>query len=61
VQHRATPQPRPGKYPGYRRLLEYKAIAAGLDRDPSVISHEVGRHGGRADYQADRDRQGAAA
>jgi transposase, IS30 family len=37
---------------GLAEGLEYKAIAAGLDRDPSVVSREVGRHGGRADYRA---------
>jgi transposase, IS30 family len=37
---------------GLAEGLEYTAIAAGLDRDPSVISREVGRHGGRADYRA---------
>jgi transposase, IS30 family len=33
---------------GLAEGLEYKAIAARLSRDPSVISREVGRHGGRA-------------
>jgi Helix-turn-helix domain len=37
---------------GLAEGLEYKAIATGLDRDPSVISREVCRHGGRAGYRA---------
>src|SRR3954462_6794126 len=37
---------------GLAEGLEYKAIAARLYRDPSVISREVGRHGGRAEYRA---------
>src|SRR5919107_833641 len=37
---------------GLAEGLEYKAIAAGLGRDPSVISREVSRHGGRAAYRA---------
>src|SRR5919107_1313609 len=39
---------------GLAEGLEYKAIAAGLGRDPSVISREVSRHGGRAAYRAAR-------
>jgi IS30 family transposase len=32
--------------------LQYKEIAFGLGRDPSVISREVRRHGGREHYRA---------
>src|SRR5690348_3994400 len=32
--------------------LQFKEIALGLDRDPSVISREVSRHGGREHYRA---------
>jgi transposase, IS30 family len=32
--------------------LQFKEIALGLGRDPSVISREVGRHGGREHYRA---------
>ena len=31
--------------------LQFKEIALGLDRDPSVISREVSRHGGRERYR----------
>lgn len=37
---------------GLAEGLEFKQIALLLGRDPSVISREVGRHGGRADYRA---------
>jgi transposase, IS30 family len=37
---------------GLAEGLEYKEIACGLDRDPSVVSREVGRHGGRTGYRA---------
>jgi transposase, IS30 family len=32
--------------------LQYKQIAFRVGRDPSVISREVARHGGRIDYRA---------
>jgi IS30 family transposase len=32
--------------------LPYKEIGLRLGRDPSVISREVGRHGGRGEYRA---------
>lgn len=32
--------------------LQFKEIAFGLGRDPSVISREVRRHGGREAYRA---------
>lgn len=37
---------------GLAEGLEFKEIAARLERDPSIISREVGRHGGRAGYRA---------
>jgi transposase, IS30 family len=37
---------------GLAEGLEFKQIAARIGRDPSVISREVGRHGGRAGYRA---------
>lgn len=37
---------------GLAESLEYKEIAALIDRDPSVVSREVARHGGRGGYRA---------
>lgn len=37
---------------GLAEGLQYKEIAARLDRDPSIISREVARHGGRSGYRA---------
>src|SRR5260221_12075393 len=31
--------------------MQDKEIAAGIGRDPSVVSREIGRHGGRAAYR----------
>jgi IS30 family transposase len=46
---------------GLAEGLEFKQIAAQIGRDPSVISREVGRHGGRAGYRAAlADEQAAA-
>jgi IS30 family transposase len=36
---------------GLVELLEYKDIAARVGRDPSVVSREVSRHGGRDGYR----------
>ena len=47
---------------GLAEGLEFKQIAARVGRDPSVISREVGRHGGRTGYRATQaDEQAAAA
>lgn len=37
---------------GVAELLRYKDIAARIGRDPSVVSREVARHGGRRRYRA---------
>ena len=37
---------------GLAEGLQYKEIASRLGRDPSVISRDVARHGGRASYRA---------
>ncbi len=37
---------------GLAEGLKYKEIAGRIRRDPSVISREVARHGGRNDYRA---------
>jgi IS30 family transposase len=37
---------------GLAEGLEYKEIARLIDRDPSVISRDVARHGGRVEYRA---------
>jgi hypothetical protein len=37
---------------GLAEGLQYKQIACRVRRDPSVISREVARHGGRSDYRA---------
>ena len=37
---------------GVAESLEYKDIAARIGRDPSIVSREVARHGGRAGYRA---------
>lgn len=37
---------------GLAEGLQYKQIACRVGRDPSVISREVARHGGRNDYRA---------
>lgn len=37
---------------GLAEGLEFKQIGARIGRDPSVISREVGRHGGRGGYRA---------
>jgi len=47
---------------GLAEGLQYKQIAARIGRDPSVISREVARHGGRNRYRAaPADEQAAAA
>ena len=35
---------------GLAGLLEYKDIAVRIGRDPSIVSREVARHGGRDRY-----------
>jgi IS30 family transposase len=45
---------------GLAEALEYKEIADQIDRDPSVVSREVARHGGRAAYRATVADQAAA-
>ncbi len=37
---------------GLAESLQYKEIGLRLGRDASVISREVGRHGGREHYRA---------
>lgn len=37
---------------GLAEGLEYKEIAGRIGRNPSIVSREVGRHGGRAGYRA---------
>ncbi|MEU5941932.1 helix-turn-helix domain-containing protein [Micromonospora sp. NPDC047548] len=37
---------------GLAEGLEYKQIGVLIGRDPSVVSREVARHGGRAGYRA---------
>nr|MDT0663344.1 helix-turn-helix domain-containing protein [Micromonospora sp. DSM 115978] len=37
---------------GLAEGLEYKEIARLIDRNPSVVSRDVARHGGRAQYRA---------
>ncbi|GIF04628.1 hypothetical protein Asi03nite_21660 [Actinoplanes siamensis] len=37
---------------GLAEGLEYKEIARLIDRNPSIISRDVARHGGRAAYRA---------
>ena len=37
---------------GLAEGLEYKEIARLIDRNPSIISRDVARHGGRAEYRA---------
>ncbi|WP_139319344.1 helix-turn-helix domain-containing protein, partial [Pseudonocardia sp. Ae706_Ps2] len=37
---------------GLAEGLSYKQIASVVGRDPSVISREVRRHGGRHEYRA---------
>ena len=37
---------------GLAEELEFKQIASRIGRDPSVVSREVARHGGRAGYRA---------
>nr|WP_235926227.1 helix-turn-helix domain-containing protein [Actinokineospora pegani] len=37
---------------GLVELLEFRVIAVRIGRDPSVVSREVGRHGGREGYRA---------
>jgi IS30 family transposase len=46
---------------GLAESLEYKDIADRIDRDPSVVSREVARHGGRTGYRATVADQAAAA
>ena len=46
---------------GLAERLEFKQIAARVGRDPSVISREVARHGGRAGYRAAAADEQAAA
>jgi transposase, IS30 family len=42
---------------GLAESLEYREIAALIGRDPSVVSRELARHGGRDGYRAvDADR-----
>ncbi|WP_228771977.1 helix-turn-helix domain-containing protein, partial [Actinokineospora iranica] len=37
---------------GLAESLEYKEIAVLIGRDPSIVSREVARHGGRRGYRA---------
>ena len=37
---------------GLAEGLEYKEIGRLIDRNPSVVSRDVGRHGGRTEYRA---------
>jgi IS30 family transposase len=37
---------------GLAENLEYKQIAVLIGRDPSVVSRDVARHGGRSAYRA---------
>jgi IS30 family transposase len=46
---------------GLAEGLEYKAIGRLISRSPSVISREIARHGGRAEYRAVAAGQAAAA
>jgi transposase, IS30 family len=46
---------------GLAEGLQYKEIGRRLGRDPSVISREVGRHGGRENYRAAAADQAAGA
>ena len=39
---------------GLAESLEYKEIAARIGRNPSIVSREVARHGGRTRYRATR-------
>lgn len=45
---------------GLAESLEYKDIAARIDRAPSIVSREVARHGGRDGYRAATADRGAA-
>jgi IS30 family transposase len=45
---------------GLAESLEYKDIAVRIGRDPSIVSREVARHGGRDDYRATAAESGAA-
>jgi IS30 family transposase len=44
---------------GLAESLEYKDIAIRIGRDPSIVSREVARHGGRDRYRATIAEQGA--
>ncbi|WP_405104083.1 helix-turn-helix domain-containing protein [Micromonospora sp. NBC_01412] len=46
---------------GLAEGLEYKQIAVLIGRDPSVVSREIARHGGRVGYRAAAADTGAAA
>jgi IS30 family transposase len=46
---------------GLAESLEYKEIGLRLGRDPSVISREVARHGGRERYRAAAAHEAACA
>src|SRR6266576_5504978 len=46
---------------GLAEGLEYKEIARLIDRDPSVVSRDVARHGGREQYRAVTADESAAA
>jgi len=46
---------------GLAEGVEFKEIAARLARDPSVVSQEVARHGGRCGYRAAAAQQSARA
>jgi len=46
---------------GLAELLEYKDIAVRIGRDPSVVSREVARYGGRDGYRATTADRGAVA
>ena len=37
---------------GVAESLRYKDIAARIGRDPSIVSREIARHGGRTEYRA---------
>jgi transposase, IS30 family len=46
---------------GLAESLEYKDIAVRIGRDPSIVSREVARHGGRYRYRATIAERGATA
>jgi hypothetical protein len=46
---------------GMAESLDYKDIAARIGRDPSIVSREVTRHGGRNGYRATTAQSAAVA